>query len=97
MLKQAPLVVLSDHSISPSPLAGRSQALVVKKASEFGAAEAWMNERVRRACPKACAEYVYGFVEVSWDMHICWQAPLIDLAERSSCESENQAADIEQP
>ncbi|GAQ82918.1 hypothetical protein KFL_001290080 [Klebsormidium nitens] len=42
---------------------GAGTALVVKKASEFGAAEAWMNERVRRACPKACAEYVYGFVE----------------------------------
>ncbi|CAI5503608.1 unnamed protein product [Closterium sp. Naga37s-1] len=36
---------------------------VVKKASEFGAAELWMNERVRRACPQACAVFVDGFVE----------------------------------
>ncbi|MCO5571841.1 hypothetical protein L7F22_025589 [Adiantum nelumboides] len=39
--------------------------LVVKKANEYGAVEVWMNERVRRACPKACADYVYGFLEKS--------------------------------
>ncbi|KAH7283410.1 hypothetical protein KP509_34G006000 [Ceratopteris richardii] len=39
--------------------------LVVKKANEYGAVEVWMNERVRRACPKACADYIYGFLEES--------------------------------
>ncbi|CAI5960096.1 unnamed protein product [Closterium sp. NIES-64] len=39
------------------------EEFVVKKASEFGAAELWMNERVRRACPQACADFVDGFVE----------------------------------
>lgn len=38
--------------------------LVVKKANEYGAVEVWMNERVRRACPNACADYIYGFLEV---------------------------------
>ncbi|CAI5997478.1 unnamed protein product [Closterium sp. NIES-65] len=42
------------------------EEFVVKKASEFGAAELWMNERVRRACPQACADFVDGFVEVRW-------------------------------
>eukprot|EP00249_Psilotum_nudum_P017409 c26309_g1_i1 orf=114-1907(+) len=44
---------------------GKADALVVKKASEYGAAEVWMNERVRRACPNACADYIYGFLEKS--------------------------------
>ncbi|KAI5071678.1 hypothetical protein GOP47_0013929 [Adiantum capillus-veneris] len=39
--------------------------LVVKKANEYGAVEVWMNERVRRACPKACADYIHGFLEKS--------------------------------
>lgn len=39
--------------------------LVVKKATEYGAVEIWMNERVRRACPNSCADFVYGFVEKS--------------------------------
>ncbi|CAN1823980.1 Serine/threonine-protein kinase STN7, chloroplastic [Linum perenne] len=38
--------------------------LVLKKATEYGAAEIWMNERVRRACASSCAEYLYGFLEV---------------------------------
>jgi len=37
--------------------------LVVKRANEFGAAEIWMNERVRRACPRTCADFLYGFVD----------------------------------
>lgn len=38
--------------------------LVLKKATEYGAVEIWMNERVRRACPSSCADFVYGFLEV---------------------------------
>jgi hypothetical protein len=38
--------------------------LVVKKANEYGAVEVWMNERVRRACSKSCADFVNGFREV---------------------------------
>ncbi|KAM6548172.1 hypothetical protein CsatB_019848 [Cannabis sativa] len=39
--------------------------LVLKKASEYGAVEIWMNERVRRACASSCADFVYGFFESS--------------------------------
>ncbi|CAN6934308.1 unnamed protein product [Brassica oleracea] len=38
---------------------------VVKKATEYGAVEIWMNERVRRACGNSCADFVYGFLEKS--------------------------------
>lgn len=37
--------------------------LVVKKANEYGAVEAWMNERVRRACRKSCADFIHGFLD----------------------------------
>ncbi|KAJ8621198.1 hypothetical protein MRB53_029727 [Persea americana] len=50
-------------------LANKSSAkqgdLVLKKATEYGAVEIWMNERVRRACPNSCADFVYGFLESS--------------------------------
>ncbi|XP_027914919.1 serine/threonine-protein kinase STN7, chloroplastic [Vigna unguiculata] len=39
--------------------------LVLKKATEYGAVEIWMNERVRRACASSCADFVYGFLESS--------------------------------
>ena len=39
--------------------------LVLKKATEYGAVEIWMNERVRRACASSCADFVYGFLEGS--------------------------------
>ncbi|XVE91378.1 hypothetical protein REPUB_Repub01dG0004600 [Reevesia pubescens] len=39
--------------------------LVLKKATEYGAVEIWMNERVRRACANSCADFVYGFLEGS--------------------------------
>uniref|UniRef100_A0A1J3CGN5 non-specific serine/threonine protein kinase n=1 Tax=Noccaea caerulescens TaxID=107243 RepID=A0A1J3CGN5_NOCCA len=38
---------------------------VLKKATEYGAVEIWMNERVRRACGNSCADFVYGFLEKS--------------------------------
>lgn len=47
------------------PAAGKDEALVVKRANEFGAVEIWMNERVRRACPGSCADFIYGFLESS--------------------------------
>ncbi|XP_074585511.1 LOW QUALITY PROTEIN: serine/threonine-protein kinase STN7, chloroplastic [Curcuma longa] len=37
--------------------------LVLKKATEYGAVEIWMNERVRRACASSCADFLYGFLE----------------------------------
>lgn len=37
---------------------------MVKKATEYGAVEIWMNERVRRACANSCADFMYGFLEV---------------------------------
>ncbi|MCL7034801.1 hypothetical protein MKW94_011987 [Papaver nudicaule] len=39
--------------------------LVLKKATEYGAVEIWMNERVRRACASSCADFMYGFLENS--------------------------------
>ncbi|XP_024525647.1 serine/threonine-protein kinase STN7, chloroplastic isoform X1 [Selaginella moellendorffii] len=39
----------------------KSFPVVVKKASEYGEVEAWMNQRVRRACPGKCADYLDGF------------------------------------
>ncbi|KAF5933467.1 hypothetical protein HYC85_029638 [Camellia sinensis] len=39
--------------------------LVLKKATEYGAVEIWMNERARRACANSCADFVYGFLETS--------------------------------
>ncbi|XP_020265049.1 serine/threonine-protein kinase STN7, chloroplastic [Asparagus officinalis] len=39
--------------------------LILKKATEYGAVEIWMNERVRRACASSCADFVYGFLESS--------------------------------
>jgi len=38
--------------------------LVLKKATEYGAVEIWMNERARRACANSCADFLYGFLEV---------------------------------
>lgn len=37
---------------------------MLKKATEYGAVEIWMNERVRRACANSCAAFKYGFLEV---------------------------------
>ncbi|XWS64351.1 hypothetical protein CRYUN_Cryun06bG0178900 [Craigia yunnanensis] len=42
----------------------REGYLVLKKATEYGAVEIWMNERVRRACANSCADFVFGFLEV---------------------------------
>ncbi|KAL2234960.1 serine/threonine-protein kinase STN7, chloroplastic [Sesamum indicum] len=39
--------------------------IVLKKATEYGAVEIWMNERVRRACANSCADFMYGFLENS--------------------------------
>lgn len=48
-----------------SALGKRQGELVVKKASEYGSVEVWMNQRVRRACASSCAEFVHGFVDSS--------------------------------
>ncbi|KAG0519062.1 hypothetical protein BDA96_09G231600 [Sorghum bicolor] len=47
-----------------NPEAAKKQGdVVVKKATEYGAVEIWMNERVRRACASSCADFLYGFRE----------------------------------
>ncbi|XP_008777769.2 serine/threonine-protein kinase STN7, chloroplastic [Phoenix dactylifera] len=51
---------LADPKAASKPKQGD---LVLKKATEYGAVEIWMNERVRRACASSCAEFVYGFLE----------------------------------
>ena len=46
--------------------------VVLKKATEYGAVEIWMNERVRRACASSCADFLYGFREVySQSQFVC--------------------------
>ncbi|XP_024366721.1 serine/threonine-protein kinase STN7, chloroplastic isoform X2 [Physcomitrium patens] len=49
-------------SLSNKQLLKKDGPLVVKRANEYGAVEAWMNERVRRACRKSCADFVHGFL-----------------------------------
>ncbi|XWS69811.1 hypothetical protein CRYUN_Cryun04dG0210500 [Craigia yunnanensis] len=52
-------------SLAKKPNSKREGDLVLKKATEYGAVEIWMNERVRRACANSCADFVYGFLEGS--------------------------------
>eukprot|EP01023_Acetabularia_acetabulum_P009110 TRINITY_DN14028_c0_g1_i1.p1 TRINITY_DN14028_c0_g1~~TRINITY_DN14028_c0_g1_i1.p1 ORF type:complete len:585 (-),score=71.46 TRINITY_DN14028_c0_g1_i1:332-2086(-) len=37
---------------------GEERQVIVKKANEFGEAEVWMNERLSRACPHTCAQFL---------------------------------------
>ncbi|XP_011623109.1 serine/threonine-protein kinase STN7, chloroplastic isoform X2 [Amborella trichopoda] len=54
------------YKVSPAKKGpGMDGDLVLKKATEYGAVEIWMNERVRRACANSCADFVYGFLESS--------------------------------
>ncbi|CAM8986859.1 unnamed protein product [Rhodiola kirilowii] len=53
------------RATSVNPNSKKEGDLVLKKASEFGAVEIWMNERVRRACANSCADFLYGFLETS--------------------------------
>ncbi|KAF8407857.1 hypothetical protein HHK36_006994 [Tetracentron sinense] len=52
-------------SLAKKPSKVTEGDLVLKKATEYGAVEIWMNERVRRACANSCADFVYGFLETS--------------------------------
>ncbi|XVE85974.1 hypothetical protein DITRI_Ditri17bG0135000 [Diplodiscus trichospermus] len=52
-------------SLAKKPNSKKEGDLVLKKATEYGAVEIWMNERVRRACASSCADFVYGFLESS--------------------------------
>ncbi|KDP29363.1 hypothetical protein JCGZ_18284 [Jatropha curcas] len=52
-------------SSAKKPSSKRECDLVLKKATEYGAVEIWMNERVRRACASSCADFIYGFLESS--------------------------------
>ncbi|KAJ4959895.1 hypothetical protein NE237_019805 [Protea cynaroides] len=56
--------VVYKVSLAKKP-ASKESDLVLKKATEYGAVEIWMNERVRRACSNSCADFVYGFLESS--------------------------------
>ena len=42
---------------------GHSIGRFVEQAKEFGEAEVWMNERLMRYAPQACAEFITAFVE----------------------------------
>ncbi|KAJ3702387.1 hypothetical protein LUZ61_006092 [Rhynchospora tenuis] len=55
--------VVYKASLSNPKAAAKLGDVVVKKATEYGAVEIWMNERVRRACASSCADFVYGFLE----------------------------------
>ncbi|GMN38818.1 hypothetical protein TIFTF001_008042 [Ficus carica] len=52
-------------SLAKKPSSKKEGDLVLKKATEYGAVEIWMNERVRRACASSCADFLYGFLESS--------------------------------
>ncbi|KAI8539209.1 hypothetical protein RHMOL_Rhmol09G0163500 [Rhododendron molle] len=52
-------------SLAKNPASKKEGDLVLKKATEYGAVEIWMNERVRRACSSSCADFLYGFLENS--------------------------------
>ncbi|XP_075636332.1 serine/threonine-protein kinase STN7, chloroplastic isoform X2 [Castanea sativa] len=52
-------------SLAKKPSSKKEGDLVLKKATEYGAVEIWMNERVRRACGNSCAAFLYGFLETS--------------------------------
>ncbi|KAK6133812.1 hypothetical protein DH2020_032523 [Rehmannia glutinosa] len=56
--------VVYRASLAKKP-SSRDGDLVLKKATEYGAVEIWMNERVRRACANSCADFMYGFLESS--------------------------------
>ncbi|KAL9666001.1 hypothetical protein QQ045_000323 [Rhodiola kirilowii] len=53
------------RATSVKPNSKKEGDLVLKKASEFGAVEIWMNERVRRACANSCVDFLYGFLDTS--------------------------------
>ncbi|TVU20382.1 hypothetical protein EJB05_36589, partial [Eragrostis curvula] len=55
--------VVYKASLANPEAAKKEGAVVVKKATEYGAVEIWMNERVRRACASSCADFLYGFRE----------------------------------
>ncbi|KAJ9163382.1 hypothetical protein P3X46_023057 [Hevea brasiliensis] len=57
--------VVYRASLAKKPSSKKEGDLVLKKATEYGAVEIWMNERVRRACASSCADFVYGFLERS--------------------------------
>ncbi|GER29856.1 kinase family protein [Striga asiatica] len=56
--------VVYRASLTKKP-SSRDGDIVLKKATEYGAVEIWMNERVRRACANSCADFMYGFLESS--------------------------------
>ncbi|XP_039051768.1 LOW QUALITY PROTEIN: serine/threonine-protein kinase STN7, chloroplastic-like [Hibiscus syriacus] len=58
-------VVYKVSLANKKPNSKKEGDLVVKKATEYGAVEIWMNERVRRACANSCADFLYGFLEGS--------------------------------
>ncbi|KAJ0985782.1 hypothetical protein J5N97_004138 [Dioscorea zingiberensis] len=57
--------VVYKVSLAKNKSSPKQGDLVLKKATEYGAVEIWMNERVRRACASSCADFVYGFLESS--------------------------------
>ena len=50
-------------TLAPEEPGGEPVPVIVKKAKEFGEAEAWMNERMARAAPGAAAGFVAAFEE----------------------------------
>ncbi|GJP54904.1 hypothetical protein CLOM_g13918 [Closterium sp. NIES-68] len=57
--------------------------VIVKRATEFGDVELWMNERVRRACPDVCAEFLGGFMEKAGKKKTGWMDPSSSAAATS--------------
>jgi hypothetical protein len=49
--------------LPPPPLPPPLLLLLLLQAKEFGEAEVWMNERMTRASPSSCAEFLGGFLD----------------------------------
>lgn len=52
-------------TLAPEAPGGAPAAVIVKKAKEFGEAEAWMNERISRCAPEAAAGFIAAFQDDS--------------------------------
>jgi len=65
--------VCDNKKYVASAYPGESDApVVVKKAKDYGLEEAWMNERVRRACKDSCAEFLDAFQDGRGDSEVTW-------------------------
>ncbi|KAI3467136.1 hypothetical protein Pfo_023799 [Paulownia fortunei] len=63
-LNEGSFGVVYRASLAKNP-SSKDGEVVLKNATEYGAVDIWINERVRRACANSCADFMYGFLESS--------------------------------